>query len=292
VNSVSSPPAQPPARLASDPHGLRADAGVAARDLSVRLGGSTILHDIDVALAPGKITALVGPNGSGKSTLLRTLSRILRPAGGSVVLDGDDIARLPTRTVARRLALLPQRTEAMTGVTVRALVELGRQPYIGRFGGLRASDREAIAWALRATDSTRHADRLVDTLSGGERQRAWLAVALAQRTNVLLLDEPTTYLDVRHQLEVMALVRRLNVEHGLTVCWVLHDLNAAAAYSDAMVCLRDGRVLAQGTPSELLTPELAREVFGIDATVIADPRSGLPVCLPHGPVPDPVQGEQ
>jgi iron complex transport system ATP-binding protein len=290
LNTVSSPPAQTRGESGPDSPAPAA-AQVAARDLSVRLGGSTILEDIDVALAPGQITALVGPNGSGKSTLLRTISRILRPAGGTIVLDGEDIAQLPTRMVARRLALLPQRTEAMSGVTVRALVELGRQPYIGRFGGLRASDREAIAWALEATNSTQHVDRLVDTLSGGERQRAWLAVALAQRTNVLLLDEPTTYLDVRHQLEVMALVRNLNAEHGLTVCWVLHDLNAAAAYSDAMVCLRDGRVLAQGTPTELLTPELARDAFGIDATVIPDPRTGLPVCLPHGPIPDPVQGE-
>jgi ABC-type cobalamin/Fe3+-siderophores transport system ATPase subunit len=285
----------PPKSASSNGHPPGSDGLVAseivARDLSVRLGGDLILEAVDVALAPGRITALVGPNGSGKSTLLRTISRILRPDGGTVVLDGDDIAQLPTRMVARRLALLPQRTEAMSGVTVRALVELGRQPYIGRFGGLRASDREAIAWALDATNSTQHVDRLVDTLSGGERQRAWLAVALAQRTGVLLLDEPTTYLDVRHQLEVMALVRDLNERHGLTVCWVLHDLNAAAAYSDAMVCLSEGRVVAQGTPTELLTAELVRDAFGIDATVIADPRSGLPVCLPHGPIPDPIQGE-
>jgi ABC-type cobalamin/Fe3+-siderophores transport system ATPase subunit len=272
--------------------GAGAGSDLIARDLSIRLGGTTIIKAVDVTLAPGRITALVGPNGSGKSTLLRAFSRILRPAGGSVVLDGEDIAKLPTRAVARRLALLPQRTETMTGVTVAALVELGRQPHIGRFGGLHAADRDAIAWALEVTDSAQHADRLIDTLSGGERQRAWLAVALAQRTGVLLLDEPTTYLDVRHQLEVMALVRTLNAEHGLTVCWVLHDLNAAAAYSDAMVCLRDGRVLAQGTPSQLLTAELARDAFGIDATVIADPRTGLPVCLPHGPIADPPQGAQ
>ncbi len=267
---------------------MSASPGVAALDVSVRLGGTTILDAIDLELAPGRITALVGPNGSGKSTLLRTFSRILRPASGSVVLDGEDIATLPTRAVARRLALLPQHTETMTGVTVGALVELGRQPHLGRFGGLRATDREAIAWALEVTNAAQHVDRLVDTLSGGERQRAWLAVALAQRTGVLLLDEPTTYLDVRHQLEVMALVRGLNDEHGLTVCWVLHDLNAAAAYSDVMVCLRDGRVIAQGSPTDLLTAELVRDAFGIDATVIEDPRSGLPVCLPHHSIPDPV----
>ena len=267
---------------------MTAATELVARGLSVRLGNDTILDDVDVTLAPGRITALVGPNGSGKSTLLRALSRILRPSGGRIVLDGEDIATLPTRDVAKRLALLPQRTETMSGVTVGALVELGRQPHLSRFGGLRASDREAIAWALDVTDAAQHVDRLVDTLSGGERQRAWLAVALAQRTGVVLLDEPTTYLDVRHQLEVMALVRNLNAEHGITVCWVLHDLNAAAAYSDEMVCLRDGRVLAKGPPATLLTAALARDVFGIDATVIADPRSGLPVCLPHGPVP--VQG--
>ena len=269
---------------------MTAPTEVVAHGLSVSLAGTTIIDGVDIALAPGRITALVGPNGSGKSTLLRTLSRILRPAEGSVVLDGEDIAQLPTRQVAQRLALLPQRTETMSGVTVGALVELGRQPHLGRFGGLRASDREAIAWALDVTDAAQHVDRLVDTLSGGERQRAWLAVALAQRTGVLLLDEPTTYLDVRHQLEVMALVRTLNTEHGLTVCWVLHDLNAAAAYSDLMVCLRAGRVLAQGPPAELLTAELVGDAFGIDATVIADPRSGLPVCLPHGPIPDPIEG--
>jgi iron complex transport system ATP-binding protein len=283
-------PASAPSTRTFDPQSVPGSTAVApaviARGLSVRLGDTTIIKSVDVELAPGQITALVGPNGSGKSTLLRAFSRILRPAAGAVVLDGQDIATLPTRTVAQRLALLPQRTETMTGVTVSALVELGRQPHLGRFGGLRAADRDAIAWALEVTDAARHADRLINTLSGGERQRAWLAVALAQRTGVLLLDEPTTYLDVRHQLEVMALVRRLNVEHGLTVCWVLHDLNAAAAYSDQMVCLCEGRVLAQGPPAELLTAELARDAFGIDATVIADPRTGLPVCLPHGPTSD------
>jgi iron complex transport system ATP-binding protein len=265
---------------------VSASATLDAHRLSVSLGGKAILQAVDLELAPGRITALVGPNGSGKSTLLRALSRILPTAAGAVMLDGADIAKLPTREVARRLALLPQHTETMTGVTVGALVELGRQPHLGRFGGLRAADREAIGWALAVTDSQQHADRLVDTLSGGERQRAWLAVALAQRTGVLLLDEPTTYLDVRHQLEVMALVRALNAEHGLTVCWVLHDLNAAAAYSDAMVCLRGGRAIARGAPTDLLTADLVRDVFGIDATVIADPRSGLPVCLPHCPIPD------
>lgn len=252
-----------------------------SRRLVVELGGHAVLGDVDLALEPGAITALVGANGSGKTTLLRALARVVRPATGAVLLDGTDIHGLPTRDVARRLALLPQGVDNPAGVTVRSLVELGRQPHIGRLGSLRHTDREAIDWALATTGMVPFADRPVDRLSGGERQRAWVALALAQRTSLLLLDEPTTYLDVRHQLEVLALVRRLSRAHGLTVCWVLHDLNAAVAFSDHMICLRAGRVVAQGDAADLLTPALVSDVFGIDASVIADPRTGRPVCLPH-----------
>ena len=253
---------------------LRAD------DVSVVLGGRTVVRGATLALAEGRITALVGPNGSGKSTLLRTLARVLSPEGGQVLLDGRCLHGLPTAEVARRVAYLPQDAAAPAGMTVRALVELGRRPHLGRLGFLRAEDRDAIAWALDATELDPFADRRVDTLSGGERQRAWLALALAQRTSVLLLDEPTTYLDVRHQLDVLALVRRLNRMHGMTVCWVLHDLNAAAAFSDAMVWLRDGSVLAAGPADELLTPDLVRRTFDVDAAIVPDPRTGRPVCLP------------
>jgi ABC-type cobalamin/Fe3+-siderophores transport system ATPase subunit len=273
------------ARPAAAENGPGAGERLAAHDLAVSLAGTAVLRDVGIDLPPGSITGLVGANGSGKTTLLRALTRIVKPAAGCVALDGRDIHRLPTREVARRLALLPQGAESPSGVTVRALVELGRQPHIGRLGTLRRADRDAIGWALAATNLTAFADRTVDSLSGGERQRAWLALALAQRTPLLLLDEPTTYLDVRHQLEVLMLVRRLNREHGLTVCWVLHDLNAAAAFSDHIVCLREGTVIAQGAPSELLTPALIAKAFGIEASVIADPRGGHPVCLPHAPVP-------
>jgi iron complex transport system ATP-binding protein len=255
-------------------------APLRAERLGVSLGGAPIVHDVGIELAEGRITALVGPNGSGKSTLLRTLARVLTPTSGAVLLDGHEVHRRPSREVARRLALLPQDASAPDGVTVRQLVELGRQPHVGRLGFLRREDREAVDWALEAAGIASLAGRLVDTLSGGERQRAWLALALAQRTPLLLLDEPTTYLDVRHQLDVLTLVRRLNAELGLTVCWVLHDLNAAAAFSDEMVCLRDGRVVARGTPGELLTPDLVRRAFGVDATVMTEPRTGRPVCLP------------
>jgi iron complex transport system ATP-binding protein len=255
-------------------------APLRAERVSVALGGAPVVHDVGIDLAEGRITALVGPNGSGKSTLLRTLARVLAPTTGAVLLDGRELHRRPSREVARRLALLPQDASAPDGVTVRRLVELGRQPHVGRLGFLRREDRGAVDWALEAAGVDDLADRLVDTLSGGERQRAWLALALAQRTSLLLLDEPTTYLDVRHQLDVLTLVRRLNAELGLTVCWVLHDLNAAAAFSDAMVCLRDGRVVARGAPDELLTPDLVRRAFGVESTVVTEPRTGRPVCLP------------
>jgi ABC-type cobalamin/Fe3+-siderophores transport system ATPase subunit len=256
------------------PAPLRADA------VSVALGGATIVRNASLELAAGSVTALVGPNGSGKSTLLRALARVLKPQAGSVLLDGRELHEQPTAAVARRLAYLPQDAATSAGLTVRGLVELGRRPHLGRFGFLRPADHEAVDWALAATGLEALAGRRADTLSGGERQRAWLGLALAQRTSLLLLDEPTTFLDVRHQLDVLTLVRRLNAEHGLTVCWVLHDLNAAAAFSDAMVWLRDGRVLAAGPPDELLTPDLVRRVFDVDAAVVPDPRTGRPVCLP------------
>lgn len=259
-----------------------AAAPLQARDVRVALGGKTVVHDVALELARGQVTALVGPNGSGKSTLLRALARVLRPAAGAVLLDGRCIHRAPAGEVARRLAYLPQDAAVPAGMSVRALVELGRRPHLGRLGFLRGDDRDAVAWAMAATGMDPLAERRVDTLSGGERQRAWLALALAQRTSLLLLDEPTTYLDVRHQLEVLELVRRLNAEHGLTVCWVLHDLNAAAAFSDAMVWLRDGRIVAAGPAHDLMTAELVRRVFDVDAAVLADPRTGRPVCLPFG----------
>lgn len=251
-----------------------------ARHVSVSLGGRTVVSDVDLQLAEGRVTALVGPNGSGKSTLLRTLARVLRPSTGAVLLDGRELHAQPTREVARQLALLPQDAAAPDAVTVRQLVELGRQPHVARLGFLRQADHDAVEWALDAAGITAFAERRVDTLSGGERQRAWLALALAQRTSLLLLDEPTTYLDVRHQLDVLELVRRLNREHGLTVCWVLHDLNAAAAFSDRMVWLRDGRILAHGPPDELFTSELIRHAFDVEATVVTEPRSGRLTFLP------------
>lgn len=264
--------------------GIR-QAPLEARDLSVALAGTGIVERVTVSLEAGAITALVGPNGSGKSTLLRALARVVRPSRGAVLLDGRELHERPTREVARRLALLPQDASAPAGVTVRQLVELGRHPHVRRLGFLRSEDRDAVDWALDATALSGLAERVVDSLSGGERQRAWLALALAQRTSLLLLDEPTTYLDVRHAQEVLALVRRLNRQEGLTVSWVLHDLNAAAAFSDRMIWLRDGRVVAHGSPDHLFTPELVRRTFDVEAAVISDPRTGRPVCFPFAEAP-------
>lgn len=252
---------------------------MSASDLRVVYGDAVIIPGLTFGLQEGKITAILGPNGSGKSTALRTMARLVRPSGGVVQLNGDDIARLSTREVARRLAVLPQSSGTPAGITVRTLVSYGRYPHQGAFARPGSADREAIEWALSVTEMGELADRVVDTLSGGERQRAWIAMALAQKTDLLLLDEPTTYLDIRHQLDLLSLVRRLNREQGMTVGWVLHDLNQAGAYSDHVVMLRDGRKVVEGSPLDVITRDHIRRVFDVDVEVIVDRLTGCPSCL-------------
>jgi iron complex transport system ATP-binding protein len=254
---------------------------ISASELTLGHGGEPVARSIAVALAPGEVTALVGPNGSGKSTLLRALARLHTPDGGRIVLDGRNLAEYRPRELARKLSFLTQSPIVPAGVTVEELVSYGRHPHQGLLArGAGREDREAVAWALDATNLRPFAERTLDRLSGGERQRAWIAMALAQRTGLLLLDEPTTYLDIRYQIEVLRLVRRLADEHGITVAVVLHDLNQAAAFSDAMVVLAGGRIVASGTPAEALTEETVRTAFGIDTTVTHDPHTGVPTCLP------------
>ncbi len=253
---------------------------LAAEQISVHYGERQVVHHLSLGIRQGEITALVGPNGSGKSTLLKALARLLRPDSGSVLLDGVMIARLPTREVARRLAILPQGPSLPPGITVAELVEQGRYPHAGPLRMLRAQDHAAIDEALALTGMDNFAQRPLDKLSGGERQRAWIALALAQATPTLLLDEPTTFLDIGHQLEILDLVRRLNRERGMTIVLVLHDLNQAARYANRMIALQDGRICADGTPAQVLTPTLLEAVFGVQAHVIADPQTGAPVCLP------------
>jgi iron complex transport system ATP-binding protein len=231
-----------------------------------------------------EITALVGPNGSGKSTLLKTLARLLKPSAGAVYLDGKIITKMPTAEVAREIAILPQGPVAPAGLTVSELVEQGRYPHAGPLRMLRQQDYSHIAEALELTDMQQFANRALDSLSGGERQRAWVALALAQATPVLLLDEPTTFLDIGHQLEVLELVKKLNIEKERTIILVLHDLNQAARYAHRMIALNEGKIVADGTPNEVLTPGLLAEVFGVRAHIIQDPERGTPVCLPYAVV--------
>ncbi|MCB8889016.1 ABC transporter ATP-binding protein [Vreelandella malpeensis] len=241
----------------------------------------TVLDGVDIAVAEGKLTVLLGPNGSGKSTLLKTLARTLAPQAGHVHLDGKDIHRCATRDVARRLGLLPQGPAAPEGLTVEQLVGMGRFPHQRWWHKDARRDAQAIREAMDYTRVSEFADRPVDALSGGQRQRCWIAMVLAQQTDVILLDEPTTFLDLKVQVELMELLSRLAHERGHTLLLVLHDLNLAAAYADHLVMLREGRIVADGAPAEVFTADTLQRVFELDAQVMLDPESGRPVCLPR-----------
>ncbi|OEV11583.1 ABC transporter ATP-binding protein [Streptomyces nanshensis] len=253
-----------------------------AEHLRLGYGDRTVIEGLDLAVPPGRVTAIVGANASGKSTLLRAMSRLLEPREGRVVLDGKEVHRLPARQLARTLGLLPQSPIAPEGITVADLVGRGRHPHQGAFSRWTRRDDEAVAAALEATRTELLADRAVDELSGGQRQRVWIAMALAQQTDLLLLDEPTTFLDASHQVDVLDLLTDLNAGRGTTVVMVLHDLNLAARYADHLVALADGRLHAAGTPAEVLTQECVRTVFGLESRIIEDPVSGSPLILPIG----------
>jgi iron complex transport system ATP-binding protein len=248
--------------------------------VTVGYGGDPVVRDLTLDVPDGLVTTIVGPNGCGKSTLLRTLARLLRPSSGRVRLDGESIDARATREVSRRLAMLPQSPTAPDGLLVRDLVGRGRHPHQRWFRQWSPQDEKVVEQALRMTDTWELRDRALDQLSGGQRQRAWVAMTLAQDTDLVLLDEPTTYLDLAHQVEVLDLVSRLNRERGRTVAMVLHDLNLAARYSDLVVVMQDGAVVAQGSPREVFTSDCLAEVFGLIADVLDDPRTGLPVVVP------------
>ncbi|MCW8215549.1 MULTISPECIES: ABC transporter ATP-binding protein [Streptomyces] len=254
---------------------------LAARGVTVGYGGRTVIDGLDVSIPPGLVTTIIGPNGCGKSTLLRTLTRLLKPAGGTVVLDGEDISRLKTRDVAKRLGLLPQAPVAPEGLTVADLVARGRHPHQSWLRQWSSDDASVVERALAMTGVLDLADRPVDSLSGGQRQRVWISMTLAQGTDLLLLDEPTTYLDLAHAIDVLDLVDDLH-ESGRTVVMVLHDLNLATRYSDHLVVMRAGAILAQGHPREVVTEELLYEAFGLRAKVIDDPVGDRPLIVPIG----------
>ncbi|GLU49634.1 ABC transporter ATP-binding protein [Nocardiopsis ansamitocini] len=251
-------------------------------ELTLGYKDRAVIDSLDLAIPAGQITAIVGANACGKSTLLRSMSRLLAPRSGRVLLDGKEVHRLPSKQVARTLGLLPQSPIAPEGITVSNLVGRGRHPHQKMLSRWSKEDDEAVAAALEATRTVELADRPVDELSGGQRQRVWIAMALAQRTDLLLLDEPTTFLDVNHQVEVLDLLTDLNHSSGTTIVLVLHDLNLAARYADHLIALASGRLHAAGPPEEVLVPETVHAVFGLHSQVITDPTSGKPLMLPIG----------
>jgi iron complex transport system ATP-binding protein len=253
---------------------------LSTKKLTLAYEGVPIIRDLDLAIPDGQITALIGPNGCGKSTLLKGLARLLKPRAGVVYLDGVAISKLSTKQVAKRLGVLPQAPVAPEGLTVRALVAQGRYPYQNWLQQWSKADEQIVESALAITGMSELAERSLDTLSGGQRQRAWIAMALAQDTEILLLDEPTTYLDLAHQIEVLDLLYELNRGQGRTIVMVLHELNQACRYADRLVAVREGRVFAQGDPIEVMTAEMVREVFGIDCQIVPDPVTGTPMCVP------------
>ncbi|WP_120520685.1 ABC transporter ATP-binding protein [Arthrobacter celericrescens] len=255
---------------------------LSARGLSLGYDGRTVVRDLDLEVPNARITSIIGPNGCGKSTLLKGLGRILPPIAGEVLLDGRAMTKWPSREIARRLSMLPQTPQAPSGLTVADLVSRGRHPRQKWYQQFSATDESAVGSALEATDLADLAACLLEDLSGGQRQRAWISMTIAQETGILLLDEPTTYLDLAHQLEVLELVQRLNRADGRTVVMVLHDISLAARYSDHIVAMKDGGIVAQGTPADVVTAELLEEVFGLRANVIADPLTGRPHVLPIG----------
>ncbi|MBW5833616.1 ABC transporter ATP-binding protein [Yersinia enterocolitica] len=255
---------------------LRAEA------LTLGYDGKIISENLSVAIPDGEFTVIVGPNACGKSTLLRALSRLLKPQAGQVILDGKNIASLDTRHVALHLGLLPQSSQAPDGISVLDLVARGRYPHQKLLQQWTLADKQAVSDAMQATGVSELADRSVDALSGGQRQRVWIAMVLAQQTPLLLLDEPTTYLDIAHQIDLLELFSNLNQQHNHTLVAVLHDLNHACRYATHIIAMRDGKIVTQGKPREVITADLVDHVFGMPCLIIDDPVSHTPLVIPKG----------
>lgn len=251
---------------------------ITTQQLSVAYGDTTIIENLSVTIPKGKVTALIGPNGCGKSTLLKTLSRINKPKSGEIFIEQTSLGRIKDKVLAQQLSLLPQVLVSPEGITVRKLVEYGRSPYVSHWGRLSQADKKIVEQAMTETGVLELAEQNVESLSGGQRQRAWIAMVLAQDTDIVMLDEPTTYLDLSHQIELMELMRTMN-EQGKTVIVVLHDLNQACRYCDHLVVLKQGQLMAHGSPKEVFTERLLQEVFDLDAVVIDDPIASSPMCI-------------
>lgn len=251
------------------------------KNLTIAYEGNEIIKNLTISIPDEKITAIIGPNGCGKSTVLKTMARILSAKSGAVYLDGKEISKELTKKIAQKMAILPQSPEAPEGLTVAELVSYGRFPYQKGLGKLKDKDWEVINWALQVTGVDAVRDRAVDTLSGGQRQRVWIAMALAQETEIILLDEPTTYLDLAHQLEILELLKSLNENEKRTIIMVIHDLNQAARFADYLVAMKEGAIVKEGTAEEVITPQVLETVFHIDAHIDIDPRTKRPMCLTY-----------
>nr|WP_106781504.1 ABC transporter ATP-binding protein [Lysinibacillus timonensis] len=242
----------------------------------------TIIHGINLTIPKNKISVIIGANGSGKSTLLKTMAKLIKPSQGDVTLDGKAITKYPPKQLARILGLLPQAPVVPDGITVADLVGRGRFPHQSLFSGWTKKDYEAVEEAMAFMNITEFANRDIDELSGGQRQRVWIAMALAQQTDILLLDEPTTFLDITYQVEILDLLTNLNHKYGTTIVMVLHDINLSARYADYLFAVKEGKLLAEGTPNEVITSELVKSVFDLNCVVIPDPVSGTPLVIPKG----------
>ncbi|QSW36497.1 iron-enterobactin ABC transporter ATP-binding protein [Leclercia pneumoniae] len=251
-------------------------------NLTLGYGKKTVAQDLTVSIPDGHFTAIIGPNGCGKSTLLRTLSRLMTPLAGSVYLDGEQIQRYASKEVARRIGLLAQNATTPGDITVQELVARGRYPHQPLFTRWRKEDEAAVTRAMQATGITDLAAQSVDTLSGGQRQRAWIAMVLAQETAIMLLDEPTTWLDISHQIDLLELLSELNRTQGYTLAAVLHDLNQACRYATHLIALRDGKIVAEGAPKAIVTPDLIEQIYGMRCMIIDDPVAGTPLVVPLG----------
>ena len=241
----------------------------------------TVFEDLTTSIQAGKITTIIGPNGCGKSTLLKTIGRVMQQKSGKIYLQEQDMQTISTKEIARKLAILSQNPVAPGGLKVEELISYGRYPHRKNVRQLTFKDQEVIEWAMDITHTTEFRKRELDQLSGGQRQKVWLAMALAQETKTLLLDEPTTFLDMAHQLEVLHIIRKLNEQHQCTIVMVLHDINHAARFSDELIAMKDGEIVKEGRPSSILTKEVLRSVFQIDARIMQDPETGVPVCYSY-----------
>lgn len=250
-------------------------------ELTIGYGDRLIVKDLNIKIPDKKITTIIGSNGCGKSTLLKAITRIITHQSGSIVLDGANISTENTKLLAKKMAILPQTPESASGLTVGELVSYGRFPYQSGFGRLTKKDIEVIDWALDVTSTKEFKYKPVDSLSGGQRQRVWIAMALAQETEIIFLDEPTTYLDMAHQLEILELLQRLNVEQERTIVMVLHDLNQAARFADYIIALKDGEIVKAGNCEEVINHEVLKEVFQIDTEIGRDPRTNKPMCITY-----------